>query len=177
VTRYVAHPTPVAHPAAVRSGERLMLALPPLTYALLALVLRLVMARAIFEVGQAMIIGPAISLPLRGLDASVVLPGQLRPETMEIFATRFAAVPLPGAVIASGFAYAEFLLPICLMIGFGTRIAALLLLVMTIVLQIYVAPAALWTTHVYWLAILLTLTTLGPGAISLDYVIRSLIRK
>jgi len=91
-------------------------------------------------------------------------------------AAQFPHEPVSPVVIAYGFAYAEFLLPICLAIGFGTRIAAFLLLVMTVALQIYVEPDALWTTHAYWAALALVLIARGGGAIALDRLIRYLDR-
>jgi uncharacterized membrane protein YphA (DoxX/SURF4 family) len=44
---------------------------------------------------------------------------------------------------------------------------------MTVLLQVYVMPGMLWVAHVYWAAILLVLMTVGPGAISLDALIRA----
>ena len=70
------------------------------------------------------------------------------------------------------FAYAEFLLPICLVLGLLTRFSALSLLILTVLTVIYVAPAELWTTYVYWIAILLVLLSVGPGALSFDALIR-----
>jgi putative oxidoreductase len=68
--------------------------------------------------------------------------------------------------------YAEFFLPICLVLGFATRFAATGLFIITIVLQAYVAPEALWTAHAYWASILLVLMSVGPGEISVDQAIR-----
>jgi putative oxidoreductase len=169
-------------------------ALRVVPYALVALILRLVMARAIFLAGQAMVSGPDVPLSLGGFAYSIILPAQVRPEVLDAFATKFAAVPLSSSFIAHGFithdfithdfithdfithgfAYAEFLLPLCLIVGFATRVAAFLLLAMTVVLQVYVDPGALWTLHAYWFSLLLVLTTLGGGAISLDRLIRQL---
>lgn len=70
--------------------------------------------------------------------------------------------------------YAEFIVPICLLIGFATRFAALTLLAMTILLQIYVAPALWWLHHVYWICLLLILVARGPGAASIDALLRYL---
>jgi putative oxidoreductase len=67
-------------------------------------------------------------------------------------------------------------LPICLLLGFATRFAAAGLLALTMLLQIYVAPA-MWSLHVYWLSILLVLVLLGPGAISIDALIRTIYRR
>jgi putative oxidoreductase len=52
------------------------------------------------------------------------------------------------SLIAHVVAYAEFILPVCLIIGFGTRLSALILLIMTVTLQVYVNPDGLWTTYV-----------------------------
>ena len=73
--------------------------------------------------------------------------------------------------------YAEFILPICLVLGFATRFAALGLLIMTALIQIYVMPEALWSVHVYWAAILLVLLTRGAGQISVDHIIRFIARR
>ena len=75
------------------------------------------------------------------------------------------------------FAFAQFVLPICLILGFATRIASLGLLGLTGLLSIYVMPEAFWTVHVYWIAILMTLITVGPGAISIDAAIKSIYKK
>ncbi|WP_245300251.1 DoxX family protein [Methylocystis bryophila] len=57
------------------------------------------------------------------------------------------------------------------MLGFLTRLSALGLLAMTMVIQIFVYPDAWWTVHAYWVALLVVLIARGPGAISLDYLI------
>jgi putative oxidoreductase len=86
---------------------------------------------------------------------------------------QYASLPMPATKAAYLFTYAEFVLPICLVLGFATRLSALALLVMTVLLQVYVMPGMLWVAHVYWAAILLVLMTVGPGAISLDALIRA----
>jgi len=35
----------------------------------------------------------------------------------------------------------------------------------------------LWTTHIYWVAILMVLMSVGAGAISLDRLIRSIYQR
>ena len=92
--------------------------------------------------------------------------------TLRAFEAPFATGPVTPAIVSYFVLYASFLLPICLVIGFGTRMSALLLLIVTALLQLYVEPEALWTVHVYWFAILLVLMTCGGGAISLDRLIR-----
>ena len=73
--------------------------------------------------------------------------------------------------------YGEFILPIMLVLGLGTRFAALGLLIMTALIQIYVMPQALWTVHIYWASILMVVLTLGAGKISLDSLIRFIARR
>jgi putative oxidoreductase len=141
-------------------------------YALVALALRLAMARAFFLDGQTRIEGPRLAHNLYGFDLSVVLPLQVRPGTFTDFLTHYAALPVPPMLAACLVSYAEFVLPIMLLLGFGTRIAALGLLIMTVLIQIYVMPQALWSAHVYWAAILLVLLSRGPGAFSLDHFIK-----
>jgi putative oxidoreductase len=76
--------------------------------------------------------------------------------------------------VAALVTYAEFIAPICLVIGFATRFAALVLLAMTLLLQVYVAPGLWWSHHVYYVCLLLILIALGPGAISIDAWLRRL---
>jgi putative oxidoreductase len=93
-----------------------------------------------------------------------------------MFGTQYADLPVPPAVAAALFTYAEFVLPICLVLGFATRLAALGLLVMTLLLQFYVLPTMWWSAHVYWVSILAVLICRGPGAISIDALVRFVYR-
>jgi len=145
-------------------------------YALVALALRLIMARVFFLDGQTKIDGPHLAYSFHGFDVSVILPMQVKAETLFTFLSQYTALPVPGAIAAYLVGYAEFVLPLMLVVGFGTRIAALGLLIMTATIQLFVLPEALWSTHIYWAALLLVLLSVGPGAISLDHVIRWLAR-
>ena len=146
-------------------------------YALVAVVLRLVMARLFFLDGQTRIEGPRVPLNVQDFDFSVVLPLQVKVETFGAFLNQYAAVPVSPVVGAYLLSYAEFILPICLLLGFGTRFAALGMLIITALIQIYVAPDALWSVHVFWAAILLVLLSRGPGPISVDAIIRYIARR
>jgi putative oxidoreductase len=143
-------------------------------YALVALGLRFVMARVFFLSGQEKIDGPVvpIDLGIRDFEFSVVLPAQIKDSTFQMFATQYANLPIAPTTAAYLFGYAEFVLPICLVLGFATRFAALGLLVMTLLMQFYVLPAMWWPAHVYWVLILLVLMSVGPGAVSIDGLIR-----
>lgn len=141
-------------------------------YALVALGLRLMMARELFLDGQTLISGPRLSQTVYGFDFSVVLPMQVRAETISNFVAQYGALPVPPMLAAYIVSYAEFVLPILLLIGFGTRFAALGLLVMIGIIDFYVMPQALWSEHIYWGAILLVLLSRGPGALSIDHFIK-----
>ena len=78
------------------------------------------------------------------------------------------AFPAPGAMaFAAGLA--EILLPILLVLGLATRLVALGLLVMTLVVQLTVPDG--WPVHVTWAAMALGIFAWGPGSISLDHLI------
>ena len=141
-------------------------------YALVGLGLRLLMARIFFLDGQSKITGPVLPIDIYNFHWSVVLPAQINADTFTAFLTQYAPLPLPPMLAAYTVSYAEFILPIMLVLGFGTRIAALGMLIMTAVIQIYVLPAALWTTHVYWFAILTVLLSQGAGELSFDHIFR-----
>jgi putative oxidoreductase len=147
-------------------------------YALVALGLRFVMARVFFLSGQAKIEGPSVLIHwnVPALDFSVILPTQIKAATFQMFETQYAALPIPPAVASVLFTYAEFVLPICLVVGFASRVAALGLLVMTLLVQVYVLPAMWWPAHVYWVSILAVLVCVGPGAVSIDALIRLVYR-
>ena len=176
-----AAPEQAAGPGAIRGGvvDTLVWLCARSVYALLALGLRLVMARVFFLSGQAKIEGPGVPIqgPAGGVDLSVTLPAAIKETTFQLFETQYAELPIAPAAAAYLFSYAEFVLPICLLLGFATRFAAAGLLALTMLLQIYVAPAMWWSLHVYWLSILLVLVLLGPGAISIDALIRTIYRR
>jgi putative oxidoreductase len=78
------------------------------------------------------------------------------------------ALPLIPPLLAAWLAtIAEHLFPILLVLGLATRFAALALLLMTLVIQIFVYPAA-WPTHGVWAACFLIVIAKGPGPLSLD---------
>jgi putative oxidoreductase len=79
--------------------------------------------------------------------------------------------PAP-AVVAFAAGSAEILLPILLVLGLATRLAALGLLAMTLVVQLTVPDG--WPVHVTWAAMALGIMAWGPGRISLDHGIERL---
>lgn len=82
---------------------------------------------------------------------------------------RMFELPAPG-VLAYVTAITEIVLPVLLLVGLGTRAAALALLVMTAFIQL-VAPDGWANFHLYWASIALALVALGGGWLSLDNLI------
>ena len=58
-----------------------------------------------------------------------------------------------------------------ILLGLATRLSALGLLGMTLVIQLLVYPGA-YATHGTWAALLLLLVARGPGVLSLDQLLR-----
>ena len=150
-------------------------------YALVALGLRLIMARVFFFDGQTKILGVPVTLNLQdyvpGFKFTAFVPVDVAPATFSLFLTKFAALPVPPVLAAYAVSYAEFILPIMLVLGFATRFAAIGLLGLTALFQIYLMPEALWSAHVYWAAMLLVLISRGPGQISIDRIIRFIAKR
>ena len=66
-------------------------------------------------------------------------------------------------------ASAEIVLPILLVLGLGTRLAAFGLLLMTLVVQLTVPEG--WPVHLTWAAMALGIMAWGPGRLALDQLI------
>ena len=88
-----------------------------------------------------------------------------------LFEEEYKGVPLPPEFAAYMATYAEHLFPVLLVIGLFTRVSALALLGMTMVIQIFVYPEAWWSVHMIWVALALVLIVRGGGSLSLDRVL------
>ena len=88
-----------------------------------------------------------------------------------LFRTEYKLPLLPPDLAAHLAAYAEHLFPLLLVVGLFTRFSALALLGMTLVIQLFVYPAA-WPTHLSWAALLLYLVGRGGGRLALDRLLR-----
>lgn len=77
---------------------------------------------------------------------------------------------LPAAPMAYLAFAIEIVCSLMVLTGLGTRIAALLLLGMTIFIQLFVYWSS-WPQHLLWAAMLLYLVARGPGAWSIDHII------
>lgn len=93
---------------------------------------------------------------------------RLSDSALALFQDEYQLPFLAPEIAAPMAAFAEHLLPFLLLIGLGTRLSALGLLGMTLVIQVFVYPGA-YATHGTWAALLLYLVSQGPGAISVDH--------
>jgi len=90
--------------------------------------------------------------------------------TYELFRTEYALPLIDPEIAAHAATYSEHFFPILLVLGLGSRPAALALLGMTSVIEIFVYPEA-WPTHLSWAGLLLPIIARGGGALSLDRLI------
>jgi len=105
--------------------------------------------------------------------------GQLSSITLYLFEDEFRlhlfgreyGLPAPDQ-LALLTASAEIMLPVLLILGLGTRLAAFALLVMTAVIQL-VFPEGWANFHLYWAAIAVAILAIGPGWMSIDHIIEA----
>lgn len=90
-----------------------------------------------------------------------------------IFENEFAGLPLSPDLAVPITVYAEFAFPILLAIGLLSRLSAVALAVMALVIQIFVFPT--WAHFFGWditvLALAAIIISRGPGYYSLDHVL------
>lgn len=95
----------------------------------------------------------------------------LTPSTYDLFQSEYA-LPWVSPYLAAHIAtYSEHLFPLLLVLGLFTRLSALALLGMTLVIEIFVYPDA-WPTHLSWAGLLLLLIAGGAGKLSLDWALK-----
>lgn len=145
----------VTHHPAIGLIERAIAAFEQIPYSLVALLARIFPAAVFWQSGQTKIDGWHVS------DNAIYL-----------FREEYR-LPLIDPVIAAHLAaFAEHFFPILLVLGLATRFAALALLGMTLVIEIFVYPGA-WPTHGTWAACFLILIAQGAGTWSLDHLIKT----
>ena len=116
------------------------------------------------QLGARVAVAPLFFISGRGKVAGFTVTDS----TIFLFEHEFG-LPMP-VVAAHLAALAENILPIALVVGFATRLSALALFVMTIVIQ-FVYPGGFWNHHLLWFFLLLFIMARGPGCISLDHLI------
>jgi len=128
--------------------ERVIRWLERVPYSLLALPLRLAVATVFWNSG---------TTKLANWDA-----------TLQLFEDDYKVPLLPPDFAAHLGASIELTTPVLLVLGFLTRPAALVLLGMTTIIEVFVYPQA-WPTHIQWAAMLLVLLCRGGGGYSVDH--------
>lgn len=96
--------------------------------------------------------------------------------TIELFTDEYKVPLLPPDLAANMALAIEVTTPVLLVTGLFTRAAALVLLGVTAVIEIFVYPQA-WPTHIQWTAMLLVLLCRGPGWLSLDRLLWPLLHR
>ncbi|WP_186112712.1 DoxX family protein [Burkholderia gladioli] len=101
---------------------------------------------------------------------------QLNDTAIELFTSEFQ-LHLPGgpypfpapALFAFLSGCGEVLFPVLLVLGLGTRFAAIGLLLMTCIVELTVPDG--WPVHLTWAAMALGIAAWGPGRISIDHLL------
>src|SRR5436309_12267197 len=101
---------------------------------------------------------------------------QLNDTAIDLFTDEFK-LHLPGgpydfpfpAVMAFLSGCGEIIFPVLLVLGFGTRFAALGLLFMTCIVELTVPDG--WPIHITWAAMALAIMAWGPGRPSIDHLL------
>lgn len=140
-------------------------ALQRIPNSLIALLGRFAIAGVFWKSGQTKIEGLAIDIVEGTFQFGWP---HLADSAVDLFRDEYRLPLLPPELAALLAALGEHALPLLVLIGLGTRVAALGLLVMTAVIQLWVYPGA-WPTHGVWAAVLLWLMARGPGVVSVDH--------
>ena len=131
---------------------------------LLAFIARFSIAAVFWKSGQTKIEGLAIDI----VSGTFTLGWpRLSDNAVFLFKEEYQLPLLPPELGATMAALGEHILPLFILLGLATRLSALGLLGMTLVIQLFVYPDA-YATHGTWAAVLLYLMAHGPGQLSLD---------
>lgn len=136
-----------ARPALIAWVERIINWLEGVPYTILAIPLRLAVATVFWN---------SAMTKLANWETAISL-----------FTDEYKVPLLPPELAAYMAATIELTTPVLLVLGLATRPAALVLLGMTTVIEVFVYPQA-WPTHIQWAAMLLVLLCRSPGTLSLD---------
>lgn len=147
----------------LETSENLFKKLPE---SVILFIARFAIAAVFWKSGQTKIEG--FSLDIIAMKMQLGWP-QITDSTYFLFEHEYALPLLPVTVAALLAVLAEHILPILIFAGLLTRLAALGLAGMTLVIQLFVYPDA-YPTHATWLAIALLLMYRGGGRLSFDHL-------
>lgn len=91
------------------------------------------------------------------------------PVTLQLFANEYNLPFVDPSIAAPLATAAELAGSVLIFLGLFSRVAALMLLGVVSVIQIFVYPES-WAEHLLWASLLLLVLTRGAGPLSLDYV-------
>lgn len=148
----------------MRYANRMTACFGRIPHDLIAVLARVSVAMTFWQSGQTKIEGLVVD-PLRGV-LELGIP-RLSDNALELFRSEYALPLLAPEVAARMAAVAEHVFPFLLLVGLASRLSALALLGMTLVIQVFVYPDA-FPTHGMWAVALLYLMARGPGTASLD---------
>jgi putative oxidoreductase len=164
------HGTPSSSGAVVaRLAERALGLFDRIPNTLIAFIARFSIAAVFWSSGQTKVQGFAANL-VTG-EFNLGWPS-LSESALALFQDEYRLPFIPPEFAAPMAAFAEHLFPLLILIGLGTRLSALALLGMTLVIQVFVYPGA-YATHGTWAAVLLYLVARGPGMLSVDHWVAS----
>jgi len=106
-------------------------------------------------------------------ETKVASPGafwHLSDSAVDLFREEYRLPLIDPSIAAHAAAFSEHFFPVLLVIGLASRFAALALLGMTAVIEIFVYPDA-WPTHGVWATCFLVVIARGPGVLSLDHLL------
>jgi putative oxidoreductase len=151
----VPQPTPrsAARSWPLRAAEKVLAALDSIPYSVIALAARIFPAAVFWISGETKVEG-----------------WHVKDSTIALFRDEYALPVIDPAIAAQLAAFAEHFFPLLLVLGLASRLAALGLLGMTAVIEIFVYPDA-WPTHGVWATCFLVVIARGPGVLSLDHLI------
>jgi len=133
--------------------QRLLATLNRIPYWFIALCARVFPAAVFWQSGQTKVAG-----------------FHLKPSAIALFQNEYQLPVIDPTAAAYLSAVGELVLPVLLVLGLATRFAALGLLFMTAVIEIFVYPLA-WPTHGVWATCFVLLIARGPGEVSIDALI------
>jgi putative oxidoreductase len=134
-------------------AQRLLGVLDRIPYSLLALAARIFPAAVFWQSGQTKVDG-----------------WHLSDNAVDLFRDEYRLPVIDPTAAAYLAAFAEHFFPVLLVLGLASRFAALALLFMTLVIEVFVYPDA-WPTHGVWATCFLVVIARGPGLFSLDHFI------
>lgn len=96
----------------------------------------------------------------------------IKASTFYLFQNDYALPFIPYKLGAYMATFNEHVFSILILLGLATRFSSLVLLGMTLVIEIFVYPDA-YVVHLTWASMLVYLIARGPGALSLDYLLKT----